>query len=340
MKSSYKYTEFINRLVVEFKNNPTIKNYIVYGLNNCGKTYLEKELFKSICDSNFNDTLNQNPNKFFLFPFYFDVERTGKEEAEHINSGYKISIDINFVDSIKRKIDNGNKPFDYIIAREWICSSNNKQLLADALKSIFSDENYDISNFAVYSDGIKNVINILSTLFYIKSLVNANLIKTKAIILIDEIELYLHIKSQVAFVNFLLEKFPEFAFVFTSHSPVLMQRINACSIYVLDENHTHLDLQESQYFFSCDQIMENTFGLNRYPDQFVDFINYLKLCLSRPNCFKLEQYKTYLDSCRIKDYNYHLLLNNLVLDFVKQVKDMADNKIIKKGSELYNAVCS
>lgn len=334
-----KYNSFIENISTDIS-----ENFIIYGINNSGKTFLQKEIIKNICKKNIEKFLFsniENENKEMIFPHYISVDRIGQSEAEFVNKDVSMAITSEYFDSVIKRIDSGNTILDYKSARQRIEDTNKTSDVEKLLKSVFKNEGtYKFEKYNEYSDGIKNVINIVSLIKYIEEYTTSSPLKIKVLILIDEIELYLHITSQVRFVNSLLDTFPNFNFIFTSHSPVLMQRIDNCKIYLLSDDHNSLELKESQFFFSCDEIMDKSFGLSKYPDQFLDFMNYLNECKKNPNVFTLDMYQKLLESCRLKNYDYNILLNKIILSFIEEMSFRLNEGKIKKGSELYNAIRS
>lgn len=89
------------------------------------------------------------------------------------------------------------------------------------------------------SDGFKSVINIVSEIAYRSILLNGHLgteavRRTPGIVLIDEVELYLHPRWQRHFLQELTEAFPLMQFIVTSHSPFIIQSVRNKNLITLD----------------------------------------------------------------------------------------------------------
>lgn len=89
------------------------------------------------------------------------------------------------------------------------------------------------------SDGFKSVINIVSEIAYRSILLNGHLgkdaiINTPGVVLIDEVELYLHPRWQRHYLNELIAAFPKIQFIITSHSPFIIQSVKKENLITLD----------------------------------------------------------------------------------------------------------
>lgn len=89
------------------------------------------------------------------------------------------------------------------------------------------------------SDGFKSVINIVSEIAYRSILLNGHLgreavRKTPGVVLIDEVELYLHPRWQRHFLQELTAAFPLMQFIVTSHSPFIIQSVRNQNLVILD----------------------------------------------------------------------------------------------------------
>lgn len=62
-------------------------------------------------------------------------------------------------------------------------------------------------------------------------------IKTPGIVLIDEIDLHLHPKWQRVVVNHLREAFPKVQFIISTHSPFIIQSLQAGEVIDLNSEH-------------------------------------------------------------------------------------------------------
>lgn len=80
------------------------------------------------------------------------------------------------------------------------------------------------------SDGIKNMLAMVADIAYRCSHLNAHLgkeaaLKSKGIVLIDEVDMHLHPKWQQTVINGLTTAFPEIQFIVTTHSPQVLSTV-------------------------------------------------------------------------------------------------------------------
>ncbi len=93
-----------------------------------------------------------------------------------------------------------------------------------------------------YSDGFKNLVNLIMELVWRASLLNPWLTLQKisdsvsGIVLIDEIDLHLHPKWQGKAIGLLQKLFPKVQFFVTTHSPTVVANFENNSLYIIDQN--------------------------------------------------------------------------------------------------------
>ncbi|MFT3766638.1 MAG: AAA family ATPase [Minicystis sp.] len=96
--------------------------------------------------------------------------------------------------------------------------------------------------------------------------------KMEGLVLIDEVDLYLHPKWQVGLVQALRDTFPEMQFVVTTHSPILLTAFRREEVVVLDFNE-HGDVVQSDTpkdprLMTATELYEWFFGIDRlYPSE-------------------------------------------------------------------------
>ena len=136
-----------------------------------------------------------------------------------------------------------------------------------------------------YSDGIENAINIYLNIIWIL-IWDIDYQKTDhieiqryisgrhAYILIDEIEMFLHVKIQDRFIECVKNDFPNCIFIFTTHSPLLLTRYKDIAIFELKDG--LLECIDTDYYFAdLDYIYESLFRVKELPDEVAQRINYL-----------------------------------------------------------------
>lgn len=94
-------------------------------------------------------------------------------------------------------------------------------------------------SFNNLSDGYRNMIGMAADVVYrclkLNSHLGANAVKeTPGIVLIDELDLHLHPKWQRKIVEKLKQTFPKIQFICTTHSPFIVQSLNAEELINLD----------------------------------------------------------------------------------------------------------
>lgn len=102
-----------------------------------------------------------------------------------------------------------------------------------------TDEKSKWLEYNMMSDGFKSMINIAAEIAYRSILLNgfmgANAVKeTPGIVMIDEVDLYLHPHWQQNVLADLQDAFPKIQFIVTTHSPFIVQSVAARNIIKLD----------------------------------------------------------------------------------------------------------
>jgi predicted ATP-binding protein involved in virulence len=92
-----------------------------------------------------------------------------------------------------------------------------------------------------FSDGYKAIISITADIAYRAIKLNPHLgeravLDTEGIVLIDEIDMHLHPKWQRHIVDDLKRTFPKIQFIVTTHSPFIVQSLNADEVINLEGN--------------------------------------------------------------------------------------------------------
>lgn len=95
---------------------------------------------------------------------------------------------------------------------------------------------------------------------------------TEGIVLIDELETHLHISLQKKILPFLTEFFPNIQFIVATHSPYILNSIDNCVIYDL-ENHIRM---EDMSGYSAEGIVEGYFGQESYSERLLERVQRYK----------------------------------------------------------------
>jgi predicted ATP-binding protein involved in virulence len=94
--------------------------------------------------------------------------------------------------------------------------------------------------FRMLSDGVRCTLAMVMELAFRCYLLNPHLgvdapLRTKGVVLIDEIDLHLHPSWQTHIINDLRSTFPEIQFFVTTHAPLVISQVDDCSIYNISE---------------------------------------------------------------------------------------------------------
>lgn len=94
--------------------------------------------------------------------------------------------------------------------------------------------------YNMLSDGVRSTLAMVMELAFRCYLLNPHYgidapVKTKGVVLIDEIDLHLHPSWQTHIVCDLRSAFPELQFIVTTHAPLIISQVNDCSIYSISE---------------------------------------------------------------------------------------------------------
>lgn len=93
--------------------------------------------------------------------------------------------------------------------------------------------------YDMMSDGFKSMINIVAEIAYrcieLNGFLGKDAVKkTPGIVMIDEVDLYLHPHWQQHILEDLQKAFPMFQFIVTTHSPFIVQSVDTNNIITLD----------------------------------------------------------------------------------------------------------
>ncbi len=133
---------------------------------------------------------------------------------------------------------------------------------------VYFKTRYGWVNMENLSTGYKSLITWMIdlanwlTIYYPKS---KNPLAEQAVVLVDEIDLHLHVSLQKRLVKFLRETFPNIQFIVTAHSPLIVQGSEEENIIVLEKNGDHVLIKDNPINvknWRIDQILtSDLFGL-------------------------------------------------------------------------------
>lgn len=255
---------------------------IIYGYNNSGKTTILKSIGKALYDKIKENYFNHDSilytfiptNRVIVsdsivgLPAITDIEELVKYEEE-THKGYSLHLKTLRDYLLKYKTIN---QFLFVVIKDLFCIElpRNDDLFIENKK---------------FSDGIENIINIylniiwlltwnlnIDELDYIK--LKEILASKQAYILIDEIEMFLHVNIQAKLINALKNDFCKCGFVLTTHSPLLLTRYASSKIYNIKDGKLNV-LEQKLFYQDLNQIFNVYFNVEEFPENIKQAINYL-----------------------------------------------------------------
>jgi AAA15 family ATPase/GTPase len=274
-------------MVFKLKGNDVIKEQDIevtesligiYGYNNSGKTTILKELDKVIDKENIKCIVNDGE---YIRSLFIPTNRVIVRQA-HTSSTQIKDIE----EFLTYKKDSYNE-FDLhlkLIRENLLSNISVKQVIKNAILYMFG-EDYEFDFDRRQSDGVENIINIYCSIIWLftwdKDIEDIKydklkqlLCDTSAVVMIDEIEAFLHVYVQSRMLQKFKEDFSKCSFVFTTHSPLLLSRYYNIRKFQLDNgilNEINADL----YYKDLDNIYEDYFNVEEFPKEVGEIINRL-----------------------------------------------------------------
>lgn len=274
-------------MVFKLKGNDVIKEQDIevtesligiYGYNNSGKTTIFKELDKVIDEENIKCIVNDGE---YIRSLFIPTNRVIVRQA-HTSSTQIKDIE----EFLAYKKDSYNE-FDLhlrLIRENLLRNNAVRQVVKNAIIYMFG-EDYEFDFDRRQSDGVENIINIYCSIIWLftwdKDIEDIKydklkqlLCDTSAVVMIDEIEAFLHVYVQSRMLQKFKEDFSKCSFVFTTHSPLLLSRYYNIRKFQLDNgilNEINADL----YYKDLDNIYEVYFNVEEFPKEAGEIINRL-----------------------------------------------------------------
>ena len=250
----------------------------IYGYNNSGKTTILKELDKVIDEENIKCIVNDGR---YIRSLFIPTNRVIVRQA-HTSSTQIKDIE----EFLAYKKDSYNE-FDLhlkLIRENLLSNISVKQVIKNAILYMFGVD-YEFDFDRRQSDGVENIINIYCSIIWLftwdKDIEDIKydklkqlLCDTSAVVMIDEIEAFLHVYVQSRMLQKFKEDFSKCSFVFTTHSPLLLSRYYNIRKFQLDNgilNEINADL----YYKDLDNIYEVYFNVEEFPKEAGEIINRL-----------------------------------------------------------------
>lgn len=250
----------------------------IYGYNNSGKTTILKELDKVIDEENIKCIVNDGR---YIRSLFIPTNRVIVRQAHTSSTPIK-----DIEEFLAYKKDSYNE-FDLhlkVIRENMLGNSAVKQVIKNAILYMFG-EDYEFDFDRRQSDGVENIINIYCSIIWLftwdKDIEDIKydrlkqlLCDTSAVVMIDEIEAFLHVYVQSRMLQKFKEDFSKCSFGFTTHSPLLLSRYYNIRKFQLDNgilNEINADL----YYKDLDNIYEVYFNVEEFPKEAGEIINRL-----------------------------------------------------------------
>jgi len=176
----------------------------------------------------------------------------------------------------------------------------------DTIQISFNFRNYQFKilqkdkvpfTFNVLSDGFSAILEIVTDLILKMQEGESisSVYKKAGIVLIDEVDLHLHLQLQGTIMKFLTELFPNIQFIVATHSPFVLNSINDATVYDLEHRESVVDLAD----YSYSAIAEGYFGVKLSSSYLAGQLQLLKEILSKDNIFPNDK------------NNFQILYNNI-----------------------------
>lgn len=162
--------------------------------------------------------------------------------------------------------------------------------------------------FRQLSDGYRNTIGMVADIIYRCIQLNPHLkervlLETDGIVLIDELDLHLHPRWQLHIVADLKRIFPKIQFVATTHSPFIIQSVEADELLNLDKDDVP-QLETDPINASIEEIVEKVMGVEQRRSQKFQEMQeaakvYFELLKNKADKQRVEKAKLHLDRLRV-----------------------------------------
>lgn len=287
---------------------------IIYGYNNSGKTTILKAM-----DQAFHNRLMEQ----------FILGKTG-ELAIYIPTN-RIIVSENNTDELQLKDyeefihyqKDSYKDYSLHLKRlrdQLLTNEVIHRFICRAVRMIFEIDIKEIRSR--YSDGIENIINIYLNIIWAmtwdmdiscltEEMFDVLLSQRQIYVMIDEIEMFLHVNIQSKLINSMKKDFANCSFILTTHSPLLLTRYRQCMIYNIKDGRLY-DIKEDVYYEDLDIIYEQFFQVEELPAQIREDINYLGEVILRGKDVDRERISAIEERMREEYPNLHRRYNKIL----------------------------
>ena len=147
-----------------------------------------------------------------------------------------------------------------------------KQDIKIIIDKFFNTSYFNVDEYNHNSDGYKSMYNIISYIVYMSVIESKNKDLTtltkyckqiKGVVLIDEIDSYIHQQVQFKIIKFLDMLFPKISFIFSTHSPLILKVFKKTEPRYMIYEGELLD-RTSVFFENLDIIVKDEFHVTYY----------------------------------------------------------------------------
>lgn len=240
------------------------KTTVVFGYNASGKTSLLDSIFLN--RSNHQLLKEENVSITYIPMKRISRQQETKPTLDFVLSQKANNIGDKVMDFTEKDL---SKEQNYEISRVF-CDEilGFSQEIENLINTLFEASETKLKNYDILSDGYKSTVNIICHILF-ESIVNNNQALDfqnycrliNSVVLIDEIDAYIHQKIQYKILDFLEELFPMCTFIITTHSPVILRSLKKENLlYELWDG--KLIRKNTVYLEELDKIVQEFFNIN------------------------------------------------------------------------------
>ncbi|MCM1539791.1 MAG: AAA family ATPase, partial [Blautia sp.] len=137
------------------------------------------------------------------------------------------------------------------------------------------------------------------------------------IVLIDEIELHLHISWQKRVLPFLTKAFPNVQFIIATHSPFVVSSIESAVVYDLEKNIRIENLSEYSYDCLVNSLFDTSMYSNIMSDKYRKYVELIKKEDSRNE----SENEELVDLIKYFEAIPAFMAKDIILDFKKMERE-------------------
>ena len=221
-----------NTVIPIVKFYPTNRNAITYSSNGTSKMY-------SIAQIETWENIKHNNTSYSSFLNWFFENETKELRFKRDQEDFKVELP--YLKAVRFVI---NKAFQQLHKKDFLIKSNqfkrtgsNDLIPTIVLQDKETKQELDVNSL---SDGEKTILTLISDIAYNLSIANPEgkttdeILGSKGIVLIDEIDAHLHPTWQREIVPLLLDLFPSIQFFVTTHSPQIIASIKSEQVFICD----------------------------------------------------------------------------------------------------------